>query len=147
MGAPPPTAIPNELLVRQHQRYTCSLHAKVRVPPPDATQITFARAVGDGAGTINATVVDCSSGGLGLQMAVYLPRGCRVHVRVPAGPGEPDLFNGELRAQRVTMIDRNPTYYLGGAMVPSSGTGVDSAANMVNRLLEHIRQTGGTGAQ
>lgn len=144
MGSPQPTAAPNDLLVRQHQRFTCSLHAKVRVAPEDAAQITLARSIGDGAGTVNATVVDCSSGGLGLQMSVYLPRGCRVHVRVPGKPGQADLFDGELRAQRVTMIDRTPTYYLGGAI--SGGTSAVEST-LLSSLLERIRDNGGADAQ
>lgn len=141
MSTAPNQAENNELVVRQHERYACELPARVRVAAENAGQVVLSRSVGDGNGCINATIVDCSTGGLGLRMPVYLPRGCRVDVQVPGAPGQPDVFRGVVRVQRATMLERTPTYYLGGSLLR------DSAGGEVARLLAHARAAGGGHAQ
>ena len=78
----------------------------------------LARTVCDGTGAIDAFVTDASRGGLGVESAVFIPRGCRLRVRMRsqgavAAP-EKDLI---VRVQRVSMLDRKPTYYLGVSFV------------------------------
>ncbi len=160
----------SDLLVRQHERYTCRLSAKLRVVPEDAPQVSIARSVGDGAGGVNCIVVDCSSGGVGLQSPVFLPRGVKVIVTVSsqivdnhAADTPPSLsslelpktvFKGTLRVQRVSMLDRTPTYYLGTALIKAVGEQADLSASDklgINALLQHVRTTvataGGAHAQ
>lgn len=172
------TKLPNanassDLLVRQHERYTCRLSAKLTVVPEDAPQVSIARSVGDGAGGVNCIVVDCSSGGVGLQSPVFIPRGAKVIVTISSqvvpsttldAPPEPSslelpatVFKGTLRVQRVSMLDRTPAYYLGTALIKSPGeqadlTGTGGTGSLgINALLQHVRtsgaSTGGTHAQ
>lgn len=96
-----------QLVVRQHERHLCRVACRMRVGEQNAEQVTPARSVGDGAGGIDATVVDCSRGGLGLESAIYFPRGCRIKVRLST---DVELL---VRVQRASMTDRKPTYYLG----------------------------------
>ena len=103
-----------QLVVRQHERFHCRLPLQLRVAPEMAEQIVLARAVCDGSGSIEAFITDASRGGLGIESAVFLPRGCRLRVRLKDG-GPTDTIANELvvRVQRVSMLDRKPTYYLG----------------------------------
>ncbi len=107
-----------QLVVRQHERFHCRLASQLRVAAEVAEQVILARTVGDGSGSLDAFVTDCSRGGLGIESSVFFPRGCRIKVRVkPAdayeGPG-PEMV---VRVQRVSMLDRTPTYYLGVSFV------------------------------
>lgn len=157
----PSTSATSELLVRQHERYTCRLSAKLRVVPEDAPQVSIARSVGDGAGGVNCIVVDCSSGGVGLQSPVFLPRGSKVIVTISsesldsstAGSAADSastelpstVFKGTLRVQRVSMLDRTPTYYLGTALIKPVGDQSDAtaaAALGIDALLQHVRTSG-----
>lgn len=109
-----------QLVVRQHERHLCRLDCRLRLDDHSVAQVTPARTVGDGAGGLSAMMVDCSRGGLGLESPVFLPRGSRV--RVSVAPGQPGAPRTELlvRVQRVSMMDRKPTYYLGVSFL---GTG------------------------
>lgn len=131
---------PSELTVRQHQRLSCDLVAHVRVSAEDAAQVALSRTVGDGAGCITARVVDCSSGGLGVQMGVFLPRGARLSVSVhdPADKGA-TLFAGTGRVQRVQMLDRGPTFYLGVAVTRDGGAG--DLSSVVQRAQQQFEKT------
>ena len=156
MPLPQPNA-PSDLLVRQHERLLCRLAARVHLVPEDAPQVSLARAIGDGAGGLGCVVVDCSSGGLGLQSTVFIPRGARLDVKISAEHVEPgeelarpasgaiarEIFSGSFRVQRVTMIDRTPRYYIGAALIKASG------AQSITDLLAHVRNNaeGGTRAQ
>ena len=156
MPLPQPNA-PSDLLVRQHERLICRLAALVRVVPEDAPQVSLSRTIGDGAGGLGCVVVDCSSGGLGLQSTVFIPRGARLDVSISAEHVEPgeelarpssgamarEIFSGSVRVQRVTMIDRTPRYYVGAALIKASGT------QSITDLLQHVRTNsdGGTRAQ
>lgn len=105
----------DQLVVRQHERLLCTLRAHVRIADACAAQVSLARASGDASGTLDAQIVDCSRGGLGLQLPLFLPRAAQLLVRVKADescgiPGDIELLT---RVQRASMIDRTPTYYLG----------------------------------
>ncbi|HNB58948.1 MAG TPA: PilZ domain-containing protein [Phycisphaerales bacterium] len=141
-----PSPIPSELIVRQHERYSCSMPARLRVIPDDAVQITLSRSAGDGSGWVACTLVDCSSGGLGVQLPVFFPRGARVQIQVlnpaPAQGASPELFKGVARVQRVSMVDRTPTYYAGCLLV-SGGSGMAQ----IRALLDFIRSSGAKRAE
>jgi hypothetical protein len=99
-----------QLVVRQHERHLCRVACSLRMGEQGAEQVALARSVGDGAGRVEATIVDCSRGGLGLESRVFLPRGSRMLVRIGTPEGGAEL---SVRVQRATMTDRTPTYYLG----------------------------------
>ena len=131
----PPAA--EQLVVRQHERFHCRLPLQLRIAPEVAEQIVLARTVCDNTGSIEAFITDASRGGLGIESAVFLPRGCRLRVRLksaaaPATP-EHDLV---VRVQRVSMLDRKPTYYLGVSFF-SKGPEHDLA---IAAVLEAARQ-------
>lgn len=113
----------NDLIVRQHERVSCKLEALAAIDPGDAEQVVLSRLVstaGRTDSTIGVTIVDVSTGGLGVVAPVYLPRGTRVRVRLPehrSASGAP--CEHLLRVQRCAMIDRSPSYYVGGAFTDS----------------------------
>ena len=132
-----------QLVVRQHERFLCRLPSHVRVSEDAADQVALARSVGDGSGSLDVVITDASRGGLGIESSVFLPRGCRVKVRVKPATGE-SVHDVTLRVQRVTMLDRKPTYYLGMSFV-SKGPDHDLGVGI---LLEMARlaAAAGTGA-
>jgi len=78
-------------------------------------RFVLARAAGNGTGVVPATVVDCSNGGMGLEVNYFFPRGAELLVRVEPATGVES--GGWLEAsgivQRVTMLSRAPNYYIG----------------------------------
>ena len=126
-----------QLVVRQHERFHCRLPLQLRIAPDVAEQIVLARAVCDGSGAIEAFITDASRGGLGIESAVFLPRGCRLRVRLSsaAAPATPE-HDVLVRVQRVSMLDRKPTYYLGVSFA-SKGPEHDAA---VAAMLDAARQ-------
>lgn len=101
-------------LVRQHERVQCAITALLSVAPEHAQQVRLARSVGDGHGAVRVTITDCSSGGLGISSPVFFPKSCLLRVRIPRD-GAP--LDATLRVQRVRMIGREPTFYLGASFV------------------------------
>lgn len=127
---------PEQLVVRQHERYLCRLRCRVGVGEQTADQVVVARTMGDGSGSIDASVVDCSRGGMGLESAVFFPRGSRLKVRVAAG-ADGRTHDVLVRVQRATMQDRTPTYYLG---VSFAGSG-DDHGRSVEQIIELARSS------
>ena len=135
------------LVVRQHERLSCRLPAKLRVREEHASQVIISRAAGDGSGGLNVTVVDCSGGGMGLEIPIFIPRSCRVQVQIFADPaaaaaaGAPAAgpldFTFDARVQRISMTGRAPVYYLGLAFLGDAPDHTDR----VQRLLAHVRQS------
>lgn len=123
-----------QLVVRQHERLVCRLPLQMRVAEDAADQVALARAVGDGSGALNVVITDASRGGLGIESIVFFPRGCRLKIRVQNESGS--VHDLTLRVQRVTMLDRKPTYYLGLSFV-SKGPENDLGVGM---LLEQARK-------
>ncbi len=100
-----------QLVVRQHERRACSVAATVRLAPEHTSVVALARSVGDGTGVVPVNIVDVSNGGTGLELSIFLPRGSRVLVSVRLADGTP--IDVPSRVQRVTMVSREPKYYLG----------------------------------
>lgn len=155
-GRPPPGSLMSiehqELIVREHERLACRLEAMLHIESPG---VVLSGAAADAPDTISASVVDCSAGGAGLQTTAFLPRGCRLQLRVlPLDPpplptpGQPAsvalALDAPVRIQRVAMISREPVYYLGTAFLD-----LDAAQRtMLARMLQHLRSAakGGAGA-
>ena len=113
---PDPQASP-ELTVRRHERLECCLSGYAQIAPGSTPAVRLARATAQVEG-IPVVLVDCSAGGLGLRCEAFLPRSClvRVQASVPtsqAAAGGDRALDVLVRVQRVSMIDRRPTYYLG----------------------------------
>lgn len=127
-------AAPSEqLVVRQHERQLCQLPGSVVIAPDHANQVILSRTTVDSTGALDARIVDCSRGGLGLETKVFLPRTCRVLVRLkPEGlANAPHDLELSCRVQRVTMLDRTPRYYLGLSFI---GQGEAHAARAAQLL-------------
>lgn len=115
----------NEMLVRQHERVTCTVAAIVAVDRAQSEQVVLSRAIASGChreGEFAAMVVDFSPGGLGIRSSVYLPKGCRLFVRLskpnaPLAGGSTTIEEIAVRVQRCSMIDRTPAYYCGCSLV------------------------------
>jgi hypothetical protein len=137
----------NNLVVRQHERLSCGLHAEVFVAEEHAEKLVLTAAATGAGGIVPAIVSDLSHGGLGLRCKVFFPKGVRLVVRVlDAEPGVgvfPNvLMQAIIRVQRVQMSDRKPTYYTGGSFV-SEG---EEFAQCVNRLMHRVREGGRAAA-
>ena len=125
-----------DLSVRQHERYSCDLTAEISIAPGCAGQVRPVGGAEVAAGVISGRLIDASGGGVGLQTRVYLPRHCRIAVRVvdPVRPGEV-LLAATLVVQRTAMVDRGPTYYVGGAF--------EGAGASEQPLLARLKRAGG----
>lgn len=123
------------LTVRRHDRVRCEFSASILIDPDQAEQIVFSRAVGDIDGRLPIRIVDCSLGGLGLDVGVYLPKGSVLEVR--------DQERGcvfRVRVMRGAMKDRAPRYYLGTSFLD------DASRAAVEVLLKDARTAGGEAA-
>lgn len=106
----------SDLTVRRHERFECDLAAEMSVADPCAHQVRLSKQVGRD-GCISAAVIDYSAGGLGLRSGVLLPKQCLLRVVLFEGPvgGSQPAMEALVRVQRVRMLDRAPTFYLGCA--------------------------------
>ena len=88
----------------------------MRVEEQHAQRISVAiQSPGCAGGEFDATLIDCSEGGLGLRSPVFIPKGCRLVIRIDPGDGGP-IFEAVVRVMRAAMVDRGPTYYLGSSL-------------------------------
>lgn len=133
----------SDLAVRRYERYGCDLPAQIAVAAASGQSVKLARSAAGAEGRIAARVVDCSQGGVGIQCAVFFPLTCamRLWMTLPDAPGAKggDL-ELNLRIQRTAMLDRKPTYYLGGSFDGRGGGGGRDAA--VSRLLAWLKASG-----
>lgn len=126
-----------DLSVRQHERFSCDLPAEITIAPACAGQVRPMGVAQSAVGVIPGRLTDASKGGIGLRTGVYLPKHCRIAVRVadPERAGEAVLV-GTLVVQRTAMLDRAPTYYVGAAF---EGTGGGEQP-----LLARLKRAGGS---
>ncbi|MGH7133129.1 MAG: hypothetical protein ACREJO_14435, partial [Phycisphaerales bacterium] len=61
------------LVVRQHERLNCALRAELRVSPEHAEKIIVSTAAGETNGVVPVTLIDLSSGGVGVKSKVIFP--------------------------------------------------------------------------
>lgn len=113
----------DQLVVRQHERLQCRVSAHARIADDHADQVVFARTIGDGSGVIDVYITDCSRGGVNIESSVFVPRGCRLCVRlVTENAPESQPIELLVRVQRLSMIARTPTYSLGASFVGQGPT-------------------------
>jgi hypothetical protein len=127
-----------DLSVRRHERVLCDLKAVVSVAPESQGAVRLSRAAVTGEGGVEARVVDCSRGGLGLHSRVFLPGTCVLSVRFVL-PGSTDEVRTRVRVQRVTMVDRGPTYYIGTAFEDEDDRCDMALGRMIQDLLAQGR--------
>ena len=128
------------LVVRQHERVKCALDADVSVALEHRPIVALTGAVSDGNGKFMAAVVDISRGGIALRSKVFLPKQCRLVVRIIdprlLDAGETVVFTCTSRVMRVQMVDRTPTYELGTAFVDLPPEGQAVVAALIKRVAE-----------
>jgi hypothetical protein len=132
------------MVVRHHDRFTCVLQATLAVAPEAAERVALSRSACDAEGRVAATVVDCSAGGIGLHLSVFIPRRCpvRLVVEVPSPSGAVERVRLCARVQRAAMISRAPLYYIGAAFMDDEAGAADSA----ERLIALVRGAAGGGS-
>jgi len=122
---------PSQLVVRQHERHTCSFPARGGIDAAQAEQVGIAvQLAGGGAGETACTLTDVSHGGLGLRSAIFLPKTTRLQLHVDLADGQPPVHLA-LKVMRVAMVDRAPTYYLGTSFVDDTAAIAGSLARLV----------------
>jgi len=111
----------------------------------EAERVAISQTVSTRSGRVAVKIVDCGRGGLGVESRVFLPKGAALEVRVldPAGEEDggtspPVLLEGSLLVQRVRMIDREPTYYIGCAFA-AGGPDLEQA---IDRLIGQVQAPG-----
>jgi hypothetical protein len=132
-----------DLSVRSHERLRCALPAEVWVVEQSQGQVRLGAGARNAEGALALTVVDCSVGGLGLQSGVYLPRGCRLRIRVVCGAGTANsrAIDGLIVVRRATMTDRSPSYYLGSSFQEGGSEAADQLLELVGRGAAGVEPT------
>lgn len=141
----------DQLVVRQHERVLCKAAAQARVAEASAPQVILARNSIDAGSCITLTAVDCSRGGMGLESPIFIPRATQLHVRLRSGAADTPDVEFLARVQRVTMVNRTPTYYVGVAFLESGedfGKRVEAALAIAraNKVQPASTPTPGTTA-
>lgn len=131
--------VEEQVVVRQHERYSCRLAAATRVAQDLEGAVPLARGVregSDGAG-IACTIVDVSRGGIGIETGVFLPKTCKVEVTLPGSSIGDASARVALRGtvMRIAMLDRTPRYYLGLSFNPSDMT----TTKIAEALLANVK--------
>jgi hypothetical protein len=126
-----------DLSVRRHERVLCDLGAMVTIAPESLGAVRPSRGATTAQGEVEARVVDASKGGLGLRTRVFLPGTALLIVRFTP-PGVAAEVRAKARVQRVAMLDRTPTYYIGTAF-----EGEDRQCDLaLGRLIQELLARG-----
>ena len=129
----------SSLIIRKNHRFEVSLPSKMSIAPEFHHAVRLAG--GDSSGTrwLDVDVVDLSSQGIGVMSQVFVPRGCRVHLKVflpgvEAYENEPPLAEMFAVVRRVTMTDRRPAYLI-GCLLKQEDT---RSSEVVGEILEAL---------
>lgn len=103
------------LVLRRTARYDVALRARVTLAPEHAAWVKFSAGVTERQGGLEVDVVDISCGGAGLLSGVFIPRNCRLDIRIMGLGGEnsEELVKVRAKVHRVIMTDRRPAYLIG----------------------------------
>lgn len=129
MSSPHESSPQDMSLVRADERRSCAVTARLGAARESREQVELSESH-----DLEVTIVDYSKGGLGVQSSRFVPQGCMVRVSVSNGASREEA-EADGRVQRVAMVDRGPSYYLG-----LSFTNVVEAEN---RVLDAIRSASG----
>lgn len=116
-------------LVRADERRSCEVVARLSSAEESREQVEFSESQ-----DLEVTIVDYSNGGLGVRSSRFVPQGCAVSVRVVSDRA-PSAAECDGRVQRVMMMDRGPSYYLGLSFTGEGGSS--------NAMLAAIRSASG----
>ncbi len=116
----------NGLTVRQHEREVIDLDLEFVVCDEHQEQVRYSSMSGAvGQHAARGRILDVSSGGMGMQLAQFIPRMCEGMIRVfnpkPVGTKSDGsaiyevMFETRARVLRITMEDHTPTYAIGVA--------------------------------
>ena len=132
------SAVPSsDLAVRGSARYQCGIDALLVVGQEHAKLVRPDKSATGAGGPVSIQVVDISLGGAGLRCALFFPRLCRLSLTLtPPGGSQPITL--DLRAHRVTMLDRAPTYYIGAGFEELSA----EQTQAVQGILDHLKASG-----
>ena len=126
----------SNLSVRVHERHVCELPAVVRVTDDDRRQLRLTGAAVNKAGVTPVTVIDCSTGGIGLNTTLFLPKFARLEVVIKADSetGRQD-FQAFVCVRRVVMLDHTPQYFIGTSFEDAA----TAESPLLAALIEHLR--------
>jgi hypothetical protein len=126
----------SNLSVRVYERHDCALPATVRVTDNDRGQLRLTGSALNASGFMPVTVIDCSTGGLGLDTTVFIPKCATLEVVIAADSetGRPE-FRGIVRARRVVMLDHTPKYFVGTSFEDAAV----ATSSELRTLLEHVQ--------
>jgi hypothetical protein len=132
------------LTVRQHEREGIEVPVEFTIDPDHSTQVCFSpSSCASGPQTFRCKGTDISSGGMGLQTRIFLPRGCEGTVRAFAPGsnqggdtgGEPELLlEHRVKIRRVTLVGRDPVYSIGCAFIDPTAELDRQINNLFNRI-------------
>lgn len=126
--------------VRQHQRAGCSIAARLSCEPESERSLRFASSRTAAHGSLPATIVDLSPGGVSILVDLFLPRGSMLVIEVPPISGSRTArFTGQVR--NVSMLDRTPRYKVGLRLLGEER----SRQAMIAGLLDAARAAGSSG--
>jgi len=142
----------DRLIVRHHERYRCQAPVRLVIDPVHAEAVVLSKLARSADGSVPATLVDCSLGGLGVMSRVFVPRACRILIVTGIGEGDQDenscpIGEYSVRVQRVTLVGREPTYLLGTLLGSDEGEGEGSIeqAAQLQHLISFARSQPGVG--
>jgi len=142
------------LTVRQHERQEVAFPIELDIVPEHRAQVTFSASSGvSRPHIVEGETVDVSSGGAGLSVRRFVPRGTRallsildpvaVSARDDGSPIRTALFRNEVRVRRVSLSGHEPTYFLGVSFVGDMDDFDSRIANLIARLAESREPAGG----
>jgi hypothetical protein len=137
---------PGGLVVRQSERHRCDIPARLVIDPAHAERVVLTKSARAADGSVAATVIDCSLGGLGIKSKVFIPKGCRL-IAVIGGDGVGGAMSADIegefavRVQRVIMLDREPNYLIGTLHVRDTAEDVDAGPSAALRRLIEFAKT------
>jgi len=126
----------NNNAVRQHQRYQCNIAAAVRFDEADARRVKLSPEASTSATTVACQLIDASRGGVGFSSKVYLPPSIRLVVSLKVSGIVQEV---RVKVQRVRMLDRTPSYYIGTSFIGTS----EEHGRVVEALLAECAQMEG----
>lgn len=134
----------SNLTVRVYERHDCALPATARVTDDDRSQLRLSGSALNADGVTPVTVIDCSTGGLGLHTTVFFPKCATLEVLVAADPetGRP-AFRAIVRTRRIVMLDHTPKYFVGTSFEDAAA----ATSPELRALIEHIRALNAQPAQ
>ena len=129
---------PGGLVVRQTERHRCDIPARLVIDPAHAERVVLTKSARAADGSVAATIIDCSLGGLGLRCKVFIPKGCRLIVVFSGDGSIGNGMEGEfaVRVQRIIMLDREPNYLIGTLHVRDAADDSAEPSPALRRLIE-----------